>query len=113
MHGLRMLLSILLAVLLLSACAAPAKKSRKPGWVDGVSEAYPADVYLLGRGQAASRDDAQDRSRTDLAKIFEVTVSEESRDFQSFTSLSTAEGTETENTTAASRNIMTHTERVL
>lgn len=82
--------SLAIAVLL-SACAASGDK--RPDWVDGTSSRHPSAQYLVGRGQAASAEQAQDRARADLAKGFEVAVRAESQDTQRF---ETGAGTQTQ-----------------
>ncbi len=59
--------SILFILLLLVGCAPTI-----PDWVDGNSNLYPADQYLIGVGQAQKRSDAEDRARAAIAKIFAV-----------------------------------------
>jgi hypothetical protein len=108
----------LLVVLLLGACATTPKNSGQPGgqpdWVNGVSARYPANQYLIGRGSAADLDDAKDRARADLAKIFEVSISAESADLQTFERISQGNGeAETKGQLRISRNIQTRTDRVI
>ena len=55
-----------------------------PDWVAGDSSQYSGAQYLLGRGQAATQEEAKDRARADLSKIFQVTVEAESEDVQKF-----------------------------
>ncbi len=45
-----------------------------PEWVDGNSNLYPADQYLVGIGYAPGRSDAEDRARAAIAKTFAVQV---------------------------------------
>jgi len=74
------LVSVLLAV---SGCAShPAT----PDWVSGAPREYRSSEYLIGRGQGVSGEEARDRARADLAKIFEAQVSAQSEDEQSFRS---------------------------
>lgn len=47
---------------------------------------YPALEVLTGRGEGASAEEARDRARADLAKIFEAEVLAQSEDEQSFDS---------------------------
>ena len=62
-----------------------ATRSTMPDWINGASHKYPSEQYLIGRGQAATEEEARDRARADLAKIFEVSVAVESEDVQTFT----------------------------
>ena len=58
----------MLLVLMLGACAS--KSPPPPTWVMGDSDAYSNTQYLLGRGQAATAEEAKDRARADIAKVF-------------------------------------------
>ena len=94
-------------VLLLSACASPPPS--RPDWIAGDSASYKSAQYLLGRGQAATPEEAQDRARADLSKIFQVAVSADSEDVQKFKS--GAAGGEYES--QATRRISTRTEQII
>lgn len=103
-------------ILLIGACATTKDNGKKPpDWVNGVSSRYPASQYLIGRGAAADLDDAKDRARADLAKIFEVGISAKSSDLQTFERVTT--GAKNEGTSKGqlqiSRNIQTRTNRVI
>lgn len=65
---------------LVSGCAG--RGPLTPDWVNGESAQYEKAEYLIGRGQAATQEDARDRARADLAKIFQVAVASESEDVQ-------------------------------
>ncbi len=102
---------IVMATTLLAACAhtgAPDPHT-PPDWVSGDSRDYPQAQYLLGRGQAERPDLSRDRARADLARIFEVAISEATRDIQTFTS--TREGADSGSDIR--RALQTHTERVI
>ncbi|MBI3546888.1 MAG: LPP20 family lipoprotein [Gammaproteobacteria bacterium] len=75
----KVFLNVVLSAVLLTACASP-----MPDWVNSASKKYPSEQYLIGRGQAPKADEARDRARADLAKIFEVSVTVESQDVQIF-----------------------------
>lgn len=70
----------------LLACSAGVKDAgkRTPDWIAGESARFSSNQYLLGRGSDARLDNAKDRARADLAKTFQVAVSEESSDVQRF-----------------------------
>src|SRR5690349_104932 len=72
---------VLLTAGVLAGCATAAST---PDWVSGPAAKYPAGQYLIGRGEAASGEDARDRARADLAKTFQVDVAVESEDVQAF-----------------------------
>jgi len=97
------------AFLLLGGCASEPKHGQ-PDWVSGDSATYKSAQYLLGRGQASTQDDAKDRARADLAKIFQVAVVASSEDIQQFQT-GGAEGGQYEG--KSSRSIATRTEQIV
>jgi hypothetical protein len=97
--------ALALSVSLLAGCAT---LQGPPDWISGTAAKYPAPQYLVGRGQAASGEEARDRARADLAKIFEVNVAVESEDVQAFRS---GAGGKYEGHSA--RRITARTERVI
>ncbi len=102
----------LLAVL--GGCASPDTDSGMPAWINGNSPAYPAEQYLIGRGEADHAAVARDRARADLAKIFEVSISEQSQDITEY-SRTTGSGEQTRASleSAVSRQISTRTDQTL
>lgn len=101
---------VLLSVftLLIGGCAT---KPSQPDWIVGASAKYPNAQYLLGRGQAANQEEAKDRARADLAKIFQVAVVADSEDVQSFKTDSASGGGQYEG--QSSRRILTSTEQIV
>ena len=104
----------LLAVVLLG-CAGSVQQQAKgpPDWINGESARYSASHYLVGRGADSRLDDAKDRARADLAKTFEVAVSEESSDKQKVEQRSGAEGTQQSSELEVSRAIKTRTDAIV
>ena len=100
----------MLLVLMLGACAS--KSPPPPTWVMGDSDAYSNTQYLLGRGQAATAEEAKDRARADIAKVFQVAVSVASEDMQRFKTdgMDNAAG---KFESQSSRRIHTRTEQVV
>lgn len=94
------------AAALLTACAGT---PQRPDWVDGMSAEYPQQGFLLGRGQADDQEQAADRARADLAKIFAVQVNASSSDTQTYT----AQGGTGQNALDVSRSVTTHTDQLL
>lgn len=97
----------------LGGCAGPTPDSDKPDWVSGNSKAWPAEQYLIGRGEAGHAAVARDRARADLAKVFEVTISEQSRDITEYSRSGSGKQAEATLETSASRQIATRTEQTL
>lgn len=96
------------ALLTVAGCATQPKPTQ-PDWVSGNSATYKPEQYLLGRGQGGTQDDAKDRARADLAKIFQVAVVASSEDVQQFQS--TPGGGQYEG--KSSRSISTRTDQII
>ncbi len=94
-----------------------ASRPSMPDWVNGNPKQYHVEQYLIGRGQAATPEEAKDRARADLAKIFEVSVAVDSEDVQTF-SQKTEGKTEDKKAAGdyfaqASRRIVTRTDQII
>jgi hypothetical protein len=96
--------------LVLGGCAGTPER---PDWVAGNSEKYPDSRFLVGRGQADTAGVARDRARSDLAKNFQVAISEESRDLIAFSGQTEGEETTKQLETEITRNIITQTDEVI
>lgn len=92
---------------LLSGCAS---QPTTPDWINGDSSQYKSAQYLIGRGQASSQEEAQDRARADVAKVFQVAVTVSSEDVQRSKSDSSGAVQYEEQ---ASRHINTRTEQII
>ena len=104
----------LFAVLLLSGCAVGGgKENARPDWLDGSSERYPSQSYLLGVSSADDQATARDRARADLAKTFRVSVDETSRDRQQYSSQDNGSGASTDYSAEIERDLTLRTEQVL
>jgi len=104
--------SIILIFALITLGACGGKSAVVPGgpdWLDGTSAKYPNVQYIVGTGQSQSLDDAKNRARAEVAKVFEVAVSEQSQDNLKY--VSDANGSEL--TQQVERNTNTRTEKVL
>ncbi len=95
-------------VLLLSAFAGCASVPKGPDWVNGASRQYPAEQFLVGRGEASNVEQAQERARADLAKVFEVSVAAESEDVQAYKSEGGGQYA-----ASSSRRIVTRTDQIV
>ncbi len=96
-----------LTLFLLSGCAS---QPVVPDWINGDSAKYKNTQYLIGRGQAATQEEAKDRARADVAKVFQVAVVASSEDLQRAKSDSTGAPQYEEQ---ASRHISTRTEQII
>ena len=95
------------AALLFGGCAS---KPTQPDWIAGDSAKYTNAQYLIGRGQASTIADAEDRARADLAKVFQVAVAVDSEDVQRFNS---APGIAGGYAGESSRRITTRTDQIV
>ncbi len=103
-------IAALAGVLLVDGCArAPAR----PDWVAGNSAKYPATGFMIGRGQGASQTEAADRARAELAKLFQVAISDESTDTQSFERTTAGRAVGDERRWQVTRTVAAVTEQVL
>ena len=77
-------LTFVYAILVFSMIACVSSGVTHPDWVEGNSAKYNNNQYLVGRGQAQSQEQAQNRARADLAKIFSVAIYAASEDSESY-----------------------------
>jgi len=61
-----------------------ATKGKRPDWVDGESGEYPSVMYMTGVGYASERKTAEDRARSEIAKIFYSNIDSQSRTYQEY-----------------------------
>ncbi len=92
---------------LLSGCAS---KPTTPDWIAGDSAEYNSAQYLIGRGQAPTQEQAKDRARSDVAKVFQVAVVASSEDVQRSKSDSTGAAQYEQQ---VSRSISTRTDQII
>ncbi|MFA5370894.1 MAG: LPP20 family lipoprotein [Sideroxydans sp.] len=91
----------------LSGCAS---QPTVPDWVTADSAQYPSGQYLIGRGQATTQEEAKDRARADIAKVFQVAVVVSNEDIQRSKSASSGEAQYEEQ---SSRHISTRTDTII
>ena len=96
---------------LLGGCAG--SSNIRPDWVDGGDARYKPAQYLIGRGQADSQIDAQDRARADLAKVFQVRIDVQSQDVLAYQGGTSASGTAGRTTANVTRSITTKTDQIV
>ncbi len=66
----RCLLALPVLLFILVGCSAP----KPPAWTLDPDARFPAAGYLTGVGSAAGRAAAEDQARSEIAKIFQVTI---------------------------------------
>ena len=106
-------LLVLVTLIGLAGCAGPQVSDQRPVWVDNLHPDYTADQYLTGQGMADERTAAEDRARADLAKIFQVRVSEFTTDSTTFSASSSQEVETSESRASISRNVIATTDQVI
>jgi hypothetical protein len=60
----------------------PVVSGQRPEWIDGESRRYPSVRYLTGVGYGADRPGAEDRARSEIAKVFYSEVTSSNRTLQ-------------------------------
>ena len=102
------IITTLLLGLVLTACS-----SKQPDWVDKPTGEYPQQRYLSAVGEADNRSAADDRALANLAKIFEVEISDRSLDFSQARVSADQSGSTVSNVQSAARYITTEARQVL
>jgi hypothetical protein len=102
------IIAALVVGFVLTACG-----SNQPNWVDTPTEQYPQQRYLSAVGQADDRSTADDRALANLAKIFEVAISDRSLDFSQSRVIADQSGSTGSNIQTASRYVTTEARQVL
>jgi hypothetical protein len=103
---------LIFLTLAISGCAGKQTQS-EPDWINGNSADYPNAHYLTGRGQSENAAVARDRARADLARIFQVNISEQSEDSIKHSRQSSDGISLTTLEAETSRNIVSRTEHTL
>ncbi len=60
------------------------RKGERPAWIDGTGRHYPSQKYLHGVGYDADRQTAEDKARSELAKIFYSQIESRNSTYQSY-----------------------------
>lgn len=95
-------------LLLTSGCA-----PKVPDWIAGHSPNYPEDAWLIGVGSAEKRQDAEDRARAALARIFSVSIQSTQSSSESVWLNRLASGERSGYEQKASSKLITTTNRIL
>ena len=100
--------AILILGFVLTACS-----GAQPEWVNKPTEQYPQQRYLSAVGEADDRSTADDRALANLAKIFEVAISDRSMDFSQARVSVDQSGLAASNVQSASRYVSTEAKQIL
>ncbi|MCJ7615561.1 MAG: LPP20 family lipoprotein [Desulfobacterales bacterium] len=60
------------------------KQGERPDWIDKESELYPSSMYLTGVGYGPDRQSAEDKARSEIAKIFYSNIHSRTSSFQKY-----------------------------
>lgn len=101
------------AVLMTAMLGACSHAPERPDWLSSDTPKYDSKQYLLGRGEAPTLEQAKDRARSDIAKIFEVSVNESSEDVRTIENRAGAGADKSDSEARVSRTLQTHTDQVL
>lgn len=104
------LIALALTITFISGCASGPEK---PDWIAGNSAKYPNKSYLIGRGQGSSPQQSRDRARADLAKIFQVAVTEASEDIVTYRQSGQESDLQADYSAEVVRAVATRTEQIL
>jgi hypothetical protein len=103
------------ACAVLAACGTSSKQPvDRPAWIDGTHARYTPELYITGRGEGRSSDDAGNRARADLAKTFEVRIQEDQKDVQAFSATGeSGKAQQSQLEQSVTRSIVTTTDQML
>lgn len=104
--------ALIAATLVLGGCATGEPKG-KPDWVAGNSSKYPDTRFLVGRGQGGNQDDAGNRARADLAKIFQVNIAVSTEDVVRHESARVGDKGDSKTESEVTRTIVTQTDQIV
>ncbi|MDY6921649.1 MAG: LPP20 family lipoprotein [Pseudomonadota bacterium] len=99
--------------LMVSALTACSQGGGTPQWIDDPQAAYPGDAYLTALGQGDDRDTAASRALANLARTFEVAITDTSLDFSSAEVSNVAGQAVVQNEQKVTRQVSTEARQVL
>ncbi len=88
------LMASMVMVGLIDGCGLLSQQSI-PDWVEGNSQHYPIRDYIVGRGEAESRELAEQRAYAAVARIFRANVKAQLQDSEMYSQLDSEEETTT------------------
>ena len=107
-------MKLALGILMFAAAYAPrAAADSRPDWVDGTSQSYPRERYLIGIGMADDRAAASDRARAEISKIFTTFVTVTTDLHEAETSSQPGAKTDNSFSSAISQSLQTASKKVL
>ncbi|MDH5340675.1 MAG: LPP20 family lipoprotein [Rubrivivax sp.] len=106
-------LSALMTLAALAAITACSSQNQRPDWLDNPQASYPPASYLSASGTADSREAAAERALANLARVFNVAVSDTSMDFSSARVERSGDNAALTNTQQASRLVTAQALQVL
>jgi hypothetical protein len=71
-------------------------RGKRPDWVDSESIQYPSSQYLTGVGYDLERKSAEDRARSEIAKIFVSSIDSRTRSYQDYLQITSKGKSKTE-----------------
>ncbi|MBI5209751.1 MAG: LPP20 family lipoprotein [Elusimicrobia bacterium] len=89
---------LLVPVLVSCVAGAAAAKDPKPEWINGASSEYPRSKYVTGVGLADKEQEAKDRARAEISKVFRVEIDARSADHLSEASTTSESGKDKKST---------------
>ncbi|MGB0910384.1 MAG: LPP20 family lipoprotein [Nitrospirales bacterium] len=84
-----------------------------PDWIEGRSQQFPREQYLVGRGEADSRESAEQRAYAAIARIFSARVKAQLRDSEVYTQWDREDQTTTNRQLSLDHLTQVSTEKVL
>jgi len=111
-RGLLPLSLLFIAVMVISSCTWFEGKT-KPAWVDGTSAEFPASQYLLGEGQASSKNAAADQAYAAVSRIFKAEIAAQAKDWESYLLVENRGATNTERRLTLDQVTNVSTDKVL
>ncbi|GJL63847.1 MAG: hypothetical protein NPIRA04_25010 [Nitrospirales bacterium] len=84
-----------------------------PGWVEGQSQEFSPEKYLLGRGEAETREVAEQRAYASIARIFHAQVNAQLQDHEMYSQVDQDDQTKTSRRIQLDHLTQVSTEKVL
>ncbi len=84
-----------------------------PDWIEGRSQQFPSEQYLVGRGEADSRESAEQRAYAAIARIFSAHVKAQLRDSEIYSQWDREDHTTTNRQLSLDHLTHVSTEKVL